>query len=78
VQVGLTLQYFPIDGTSAPVNVCTTTDPKILRQYRRSLLRTWERRAYAGSADATAAQITKAEADRVRELLDLLIPEPAR
>ena len=76
MQVALTLQYFPTDGASGPINVCTTTDPKLLRQYRRALIRIWDRRTQTDALDPTAARITKAEADRIRDLLDLLLPEP--
>ena len=75
MQVALSLQYFPIDGVSPPITVCTTTEPSILRQYRRLLLKAHERRADLARRDPTAFQLAGTEVEQLRRVLDLLLPE---
>lgn len=75
MQVALSLQYFPPDGASPAVTVCTTTNPLIIRQYRRALVKDLERRAHLAAADPITRHLANAELNRMAELLEFLVPE---
>ena len=74
MQVALSLQYFPADGESPVVTVYTTTSPTILRRYRRYVLMELERRADGAAEDPVASLIARTEVERMRDLLDFLMP----
>ena len=78
MQVALSLQYFPPDGESPVVTVCTTTNPTILRQYRRSVVKELERRHHAASADPVTCRLVQTELQRTVELLEFLLPGAQR
>jgi hypothetical protein len=78
MQVALSLQYFPANGDSPVVTVCTTTNPAIIRQYRRALMKELERRTHLSAADPVTQQIARRDAERTAELLDFLLPAAGR
>lgn len=78
MQVALSLQYFPPDGESPVVTVCTTTNPTIIRHYRRAVVRDLERRRHLAAADPGTLHIATAELERTAELLGFLVPEGTR
>ena len=73
MNIALSLQYFPPDGDAPVVTVCTTTNPAIIRQYRRAVLRDLQTREQTSAADPVARLIAEKERCRAEELFNLLM-----
>jgi hypothetical protein len=72
--IALTLQYLPEDQRAEPVTVHATTSPELLLAFRECVLRDAHERA-ATAPDGTAAAIEALEEVRLRQVLDLVLPD---
>ena len=73
MHIALTLQYFPADADPIPVHA--SADPQLIRAFRCAVLDEAHQRAHAAGGDAAAQLIERAEEERLRQVLDLLVPE---
>lgn len=74
MQVALTLHYLPPDNEAAPVPIWTLADPDILLVFRQRVLADRAARCEFAS-DPIQQLIARSDLERIRGLLNVLIPE---
>jgi hypothetical protein len=70
--VVLTLQL-PRGNRFIPIAMCA--DPEVLRHFKESVLKTWQRELDFANDEIEAA-VRRGELDKLHKTLDLLIPSP--
>ena len=72
-KVFLTLNL-PDKGLASGIPVVASFEPRLLRLFKQTVLEEWDRRA-TNAEDAVLAQVDRLEFRKLKDTLDLLIPE---
>jgi len=78
MQAAVSLQYFPSNCGGEPITVHVSTDPELMRLFRRHVLGEAKHRCEDAGGDELAQVIEGAEEQRLRRVLDLLVPEDGK